>query len=214
MANELYFLPILLQALQSSQPKESLLQAFQRIQTLGQHPEYREGFRQFQQFMNEVKKSASGNAKSKPSNDSIHIDELAFDSDDRKELELWLAEMEDIPELPSGFEIGLEKNGRSFKNACLSKSQRCVSIGNLQPGLYTLKLTTGWALWEGELTAEDLLWTAAFPGQALALAADTEAKPGDPSREFLLLEGEIVIKIFPGIESGSMEISWQELEKS
>ena len=57
MSNDLYFLPIIADALRQAEPKEALRAAFEEIKALGQHPQYEQGFLQFQRFMAEVKKN-------------------------------------------------------------------------------------------------------------------------------------------------------------
>ncbi len=80
------------------------------------------------------------------------------------------------------------------------------TIDNLQPGFYALSFDTGRVIWEGELTKNDLLWTLAFPGQDLPLAADTGEEAIQPSRQFHLLQGEIVLNVYPGLESGRIKL--------
>ena len=47
----LYFIPIIDRALSSDQPAEALKKAFEEIRELGKEPKYKEGFRQFQDFI-------------------------------------------------------------------------------------------------------------------------------------------------------------------
>jgi len=80
-------------------------------------------------------------------------------------------------------------------------------IQGLMPGNYTLKTNSDWLLWQGDLSQSDLLWTCAFPEQDLPLAADTdEADEVLPGKEIELLDGELKLSIYPGLESGVMKI--------
>ncbi|MCK5679449.1 hypothetical protein KAI46_01405 [bacterium] len=80
-------------------------------------------------------------------------------------------------------------------------------LRKLKPGYYTLQTSSGWLLWEEYLSSEELIWTYAFPEQDLPLAADTDdADEVLPSKEIELLDGEIQLLIYPGLESGVMKI--------
>ena len=54
MANELYFVPILQEALQDPEPGPALGRALDTIQRLGAQVDYRSGFENFRQFIQEV----------------------------------------------------------------------------------------------------------------------------------------------------------------
>ena len=76
----------------------------------------------------------------------------------------------------------------------------------LTPGNYTVKFSTGRIVWEGTLTAKDVLWVRAFPSQELKVAADSGGAQRQYSRREVLLAGEIEIFIYPGVESGDLGI--------
>ncbi len=80
------------------------------------------------------------------------------------------------------------------------------SIVSISPGDYSLMLDTGRLIWEGSLTNRDLIWSEAFPGKPLDLAADTGATQLQPTRQESLLGGELILRVFPGLESGRLEI--------
>ena len=80
-------------------------------------------------------------------------------------------------------------------------------IKDIRPGDYNFSLGSGRLLWEVTLEDKDLHLTSASPGTNLPLAADTgEKRQPTASREMSVLGGEIVIRIFPGLESGWIEI--------
>ena len=54
MSKNLYFIPIIEQALQGENLEEGLREAFARIIRIGREPGYRHAFVQFQRFMEEV----------------------------------------------------------------------------------------------------------------------------------------------------------------
>ncbi len=228
MSKYLYFIPIIFQALKQPNRKEALRQVFEKIEKLGQEQEYREGHRQFLWFMDEVvrQKEISENRPDLLGPEIIRelILELATgafegDQDERdaaiemlrsrpewfNEYERLIADFE-APIEQIRTKIIVEKDGRHFGEIALEQIPGSGSIGKIVPGEYEIKLETGWMLWEGDLTEEDLLWTKAFPGRALDLAADTGETKKRPSREESLLGGEIIVRVFPGIESGKIEI--------
>ena len=103
-------------------------------------------------------------------------------------------------------DILLERNGRPVPVPAMSRVRGRTSAAHLLPGYYRLRLGTGRLLWEGELTDRDLLWNAAFPGKALDLAADTGGAAREPTRRIDLLDGDMVLRVYPGLESGFLDI--------
>ncbi len=54
---DLFFMPLIANALQKPDPKKALQDAFEQIEELGRQPEYKQGFRQFQMFMTQIKRN-------------------------------------------------------------------------------------------------------------------------------------------------------------
>jgi hypothetical protein len=104
-------------------------------------------------------------------------------------------------------EIIIERNGERIASIPCERLPISKEIRNVKPGLYSLKLDTGRLIWEEELTEQELLWALAFPGEALDLAADTGAAVERATREIKLLNGKLVIRVFPEIESGRLELT-------
>jgi hypothetical protein len=109
----------------------------------------------------------------------------------REEVEASLA-----PEAP--IEVEVWKEGRPLGSFPITASP--VVIREVTEGRYSVRLSTGRLLWEGELTREDVLWTRAFPGKELPMAAETEPVDRKPTRTIPLLDGELVMHVFPGLE--------------
>ena len=86
----------------------------------------------------------------------------------------------------------------------------CRHVENVIPGKYTVKLDIGMTVWEGELTARNLLWSEAFREKDLQVAAQTMDLHQQPRKEIVLLDGALSIRVFAGIESGSIEIELYE----
>ena len=102
--------------------------------------------------------------------------------------------------------IQLICNDRMVDEMTFSERRKTNSIGGIVPGIYQIKLITGRVIWEGELTSKELIWSAAFPEQRLELAAETVDAEKTPTREIMVWDGEIMVRIYAGIESGSIEV--------
>lgn len=227
MSNDLYFIPIIGKALDAPEKESALAEAFMAIERLGQEVKYQESFKQFQWFMNAVAEQAVGQDVQPQLSDVMEsvIVELAagsFDDSQEKEVAMTLVnsqpewreqykalcvELEEPCNGPYPIEMSLEKQGNVLQTVSFEAMPAVASIGNIAPGNYTFRLSTGCALWEGELTENDLVWSRAFPGRALDLAADTGETQQEASREISLLDGEVVFLIYPGIENGRMKIA-------
>ena len=229
MNDDLYFLPLIADALEQPDPKEALKEAFENIKNLGRQSKFKQGFSQFQRFMNEVK----SNWEKQPQTSEGMADKLARDlshqlaagllEDDEKEAKSamdlialrpdWKQEFEKLLAETAGFEapdsapeLIAEKEGERIGSIRFKNQPASKTIRNLKPGLYTIKLDTGRILWQDRLTENDLLWFYAFPEQDLDLAADTGEAMPRTTLEIRLLAGEVIIRVFPEIESGRLEL--------
>jgi hypothetical protein len=226
MSNDLYFLPIIADALRQAEPKEALKAAFEEIKALGQRPQYEQGFLQFQRFMAEVKKNWERPFQ-KPEDYAIDVIRwlalqavggLLKEDEAKAVLDLigldsrWKGEFEKLcqetseSEMPRIPEIIIERNGEHIASISCECLPITKEIGDVKPGQYAVRLDTGRLIWEGELTEQELLWASAFPGQNLDLAADTGEAIRRTTREITLLNGELIIRVFPEVESGCLEL--------
>jgi hypothetical protein len=229
MSKDLYFLAIIADALRRPEPKSALRPAIEEIKTLGQRPEYQRGFLQFQRFMAEVKKNSEKLSKGPADTVPEEIRYLSLQvasgllEESPKETQAtildlirseprWQEEFDKIcretakskmpPRIP---EIIIEKN-RETIGLIPCEHPIIKEFRNVTPALYTARMDMGRIIWQGELTEKDLIWSAAFPGQALELAADTGEPTARMSREIILFDGEVVIRVFPGAENGRLEL--------
>lgn len=229
MTKDLYFLSIIAEALKQPEPKAALRAAIEEIKTLGQRPEYKQGFLQFQRFMAEVKGN-SEKLSQKPVDivsDEIRYLLLQVASDlleeDPKEAQAildlvglqprWQEEFENLrretskSKMPLMFpEIIIERNGEHIGSTPRERPPVTKEIRNVKPGNFAARLDTGRVIWEEELTERELIWAAAFPERALDLAADTGDATARKTREITLLNGELTIRVFPGTDSGRLEL--------
>jgi hypothetical protein len=108
--------------------------------------------------------------------------------------------------LSGQMKIIVTKNGDAIGSIPAQPSLFAQNIKNVTPGYYEVRLNTGRVLWQADLREEDLLWSAAFPEEALDLAADTGESFRRITKEFTILGGEITIRVYPEIESGRIEV--------
>ena len=228
MDNDLYFIPIIARALQQKGTEESLKQAFDEIESLGQRPDYWQGYQQFRQFMVAV----NGHVKENES-DLLEVNtvralmtELAtgtFEgSDEEKQMALgivqsrpqWrdeydtlVAEIERLRKTPEGIGILVSRENELLESLTFTKIGDCKTIDNIIPGSYNIAFATGRVIWQDQLDKRDLVWTEAYPGQALRLSADTGQPEGEPTQQSSFFDGEIVLRVFAGLESGRIEIT-------
>lgn len=229
MTKDLFFLSIIADALRKPEPKAALKAAIEEIKILGSRPEYEQGFLQFQRFMAEVKRSwenhsqqlediASGEIRclslqvagdlleGDPNEAQAVLDLIGSQprwQEEFKKLCTETAKSKVARRIP---EIIVERNGERLDSTPCERLPITKEIRNVKPGHFTIKLDTGRAIWEEELTEQELIWAAAFPGQDLDLAADTGEAAAGTTREITLLNGELIIRVFPETESGRLEI--------
>ena len=228
MNNDLYFIEIISNALGSKDTESSLKQAFEQIKSLGAKPGYEQGFEQFQQFMDIVNTHTK-----KKETDTLNADliseliiDLATDgfegSDEdknkalriiksnpvwRKEYDQLVSDMEQLNRRPAGIEVIVSRNDKPFESITFTEIPGSKTIDRITAGIYNITFASGRAIWKGELTEQAIVWARAYPGRAFDLAADTTGKKPEPTKEIRLFDGEVIIQVFPSIESGSMTIT-------
>jgi hypothetical protein len=183
MRDDLFFLPILEKALHQEDVTAALRDAFGRIQALGQEPRYQRGYRQFARFM-----QAASTANPQESAEQL--------------LRHFCCEFE----RPHLLEIVVERDDKPVARCSFETVSGKRVVSGIKPGSHRVSLDTGRVLWEDLLTAKQLIWTEAFPGKPLKMAADTGEDKADSTKRVTLLNGSIVLRIFPGIECGTLEI--------
>jgi len=220
MAENLFFISIIARALQGPDVETALRNAFLEIKRMGTKKQYAEGFRNFELFMQEVYNRHYITA-------TDHIRELIarlgtgmFEGTLQEKESLlniinshpqWKVEHEAFcrmkahEDLTQDFPVIAVLNEKGLvREITFMKVSGCESIDNIVPGNYKLKLVnTGWIIWEGQLTAEELISSEAHKGENLPLAAGA-AKPTnkiDP-----LDNGDLVLRTYAGTESGRIEI--------
>jgi hypothetical protein len=226
-SKKLYFIPIIAQALSSVDPKQAMEEAFSEIRELGIQAEYEEGFRQFLKFVEVAVKPSAKDSKERVQlvkNAIYHlIYDLAtdtFDGDEEQKDALvnafrsipeWKAEYESIkkeaqafraPETP--MKVELLKGNQIIGSSVLSA--KTTFIVSIRPGRYTIRLSNGRVLWEGVISPKDVIWAFAYPDKDLPMAAETEPSQTEPTKTLNLLNGELIIQVYAGLESGEIRL--------
>jgi len=186
MNEYLFFIPIIQNALEQKAPGQSLRDAFETIHRMGQESRYAKGYQQFVRFMEDVQKSQPM--------------EIAKQLLDRF--------VEDFSR-PLSTELVVEKDQKTFATIAIEQSGGKRIIESIFPGHYQIRLDTGLVIWERYLNEQELLWASAFPTKTLKMAADTGEPGSEPTCEFSLMDGALMLRVFAGIESGLLEVQWK-----
>lgn len=221
MSDNLYFIPIIARALQEPDIEEALTKAFQRIKQMGVEGHYAEGFRNFELFMQEVYNRHQITA-------TDHIRELIarlgtgmFEGSVQEKESLlniinshpeWKAEYEAFcrreahDDLTQDFPvIAVLSEKVLVREITFTKVPSCESVGDILPGKYVIKLAnTGWTIWEGHLTAKELLIVPG--GQNLQMVAESKDAQIPPTGRKVLLDGDLILRTYAGTKSGRIKI--------
>ena len=180
MEKDLYFIPVLSRALEKPDSSEALGEAFKEIERLGRLEPHRQGYVHFLEFMKEVQRK---------------VPQASMEG-----LSRLLAEFKPT----KGLKLVVKLEGKPIGSMPLSGEP--TSLDGILPGNYSFELDTGRLLWEGPLSSQEILWFEAFSDEDLKLAAETEAAARKPTRQIELLDGEVTVKVFPGISAGRLEV--------
>jgi len=215
MSNDLYFIPLLIKALESADIVEGLRRAIRAIIVLGQDERFRNGYGQFMVFMDAILAAQGHDVDQTETTITGGVDGMAALFGELAALpeldEIWDSIQKDLRLIPDAdicVTFLLRRNDESPKWLQLSKEEPKGFFRGVLPGAYELSLSSGRVAWEAKLTKQDIFLAYAFAEEPLQLAADTEIVREKPTRRAVLLNGEVVISVFAGPESGRMEIEW------
>lgn len=225
MKTEIYFIPILARALESPARRAALIDAFREIARLGQRPDHADGFAQFQEFLR------SGTVGQAPALSvmlfGLVAELLAAEPESASsEFAGAVAMLRRVPRWNAMFEqavrelrpddstaqtLSLVVHSRGHLAGTWAIGAAGAVIGGILPGELIVLLATGRVLLETMLTPDDVLWSRAYPGEPLLLAATTAPTRETPTREILLLDGALQLRVFPALEHGRIEIQRLDL---
>ena len=189
MRDDLYFVAILAQALQGREVGRAVRRAIRRIEAMGSDDRYRRGYRQFLQFM-----AWADSARHR------RVDDVSTlgtpQGAGRRGSVVILVEREEqvLAALPS------------------DRTEAPWIAEGITPGRYRLVTDTGWVFWEGEISARDVLWVEAYGRRAIEMAADTGQAARRPTREIDIANAALTVRVYAGIETGTLEIDAAPLE--
>lgn len=103
--------------------------------------------------------------------------------------------------------IIVERNGETWRDVLLLRTGDVQTVGDVEPGAYAIRLSTGRVLWEGDLAAEHLLWEQAFPEQDLPMAADTGGSSEHWTVRANLVEDKLILSVAAGLNAGRMTLT-------
>ena len=220
MSQNLYFIPLITGALQEPDIEKALREAFCKIKRLGTEKRYAEGLSNFRIFMDSayrhhqmtaidgalelIAQLATGTFGGSLQEKRAFLDFIRSHPDLKTRYEA-IRRVEEDEDFTRGFPvIGVLSDRGYDATKEFKKVPDCESFERILPGNYTIRLAnTGWIIWEGELTAQKLIWHEAHTGENLPLAAGE----GQPTDEIdLLNNGQVILRTYAGIESGRIEI--------
>ena len=223
MTDSLYFLGMLVEALEQRGAERSLPTVFAKIQEMGSQEPYHQGLRNFECFVDVA--YAYAEERDLDAARQVVV-QLVTDAFEQKEQQVaWLQAIESHPVWKQEYEqlcaehegllssheppvIGVLGPEGAVGEMILAQIPGQACLKGILPGLYTLKLlNTCLVLWQGQLRAQDLTWRASYGTRALEVAAQTAGSRGRPtSRHILGHDKKMVLRTFAGLESGTIEI--------
>jgi hypothetical protein len=182
---ELYFIPVLQNALKSADPESALREAFCKISQLGKDNRYKQGFENFKIFTNEACSRRALCEKNM-------VEDLSGCSQS----------------ISLSCELIIFRDDILICTVSLDES-KTQSIRGIVQGTYTVKLSTGRVIWRGYLSQEDLIIRKSPGSQSMKLAADSDDLKTEPARVVTLLSGQMALKFFKGFDSGVIQIEME-----
>lgn len=183
MIRELYFVPMIAEALRRPDRRLALQEVFRTIEERGDDQSFRVGHEQFQQFMAH---SIAHRRRVSPN---------ALDADTASTLTEGVS-----------CELWLDRDEQRVAEFNADRVPFKKMIGQMLPGRFRLQTCTGWTLWETRLSPRELIWTEAYPGEHLPLAAQSESHFIAATLDTSALSGALRIRVYPGLESGALEV--------
>ena len=223
MVHDVFFIPILLDALQGRDPLQAIQEAFRTIEAMGKKAKFRKGWAQFCDFMGKVKRELAALASCDDDADTgfldlleavlsspRHVEQLdrglVHRPDLRIRLDLLRRVVTAFAPLDSPVDVVLHREELELVRARLVSPGESTVIPGLVPGAYRVTFSTGRLLWEGRLEEADLLIRKSSRPEPLRLAAEGVGDKSHSSRVIACHAGGIVLRTFPGLESGSLEV--------
>lgn len=179
-----------MEALEAENPRRVLLEAIERIRDLGSSPEYQEGYENFLIFAKAVEEALAMDP------------EVAESAKYRKVIWREMAQFTEKVALA----VEVFKDSQLLGNMGCSAGAEPVPLKRITPGRYEIFLSNGRLLWSGQLKDENLRWSLAHPDTEYPAAAMTDPMKAEATISEFLVGGSLILEVFPGIESGTLQI--------
>jgi len=216
--NSLYFIPILIKAFESENAIDAMNDALQKIRSMGEHAEFKEGYEQFEQFINigiekETKDSTVVVDKILL---GIATHSIKLSSEEYSEL---IHIIKGNPELNQKYKNILKRHGADppieieiykenilLDSSMIQLEDKELTFTKIEPGNYFIQLSNGRLLWEGEITAKDIILDVERSESEYSLAAETDEADVKSTRIIELIKDEVKLEVYAGLEFGKFKI--------
>ena len=223
MNDDLFFIPILAEAIKEPDPTAALERAFETIRKMAATPRYSNGRRQWHRFIEAATAGAGESERLAVGEAAIWMAiaglcgegaEAGVVSTEPHRGQRRARGSADLSIMRKLRGIGrrrgfpllmIQCDGRLVASRCLGPVDY-TPISGVRPGSYTLTLDTGRLLWSGDITDADLIWDCAFPGRPLVMAADSTPSPVTTTRTIPLTVAPVALVVLPGVEAGSLRL--------
>lgn len=234
MSKELYFIPIIANALLSQTPDSALQDAFLQIQEMGKELEYVLGYENFLQLQEEAAKAADEvdiseqmvladsilegmmaalNAGSFKEDSDMHdtlLDIIRSRLEWQQRYEEFLERTSEGTLYKNCAKVSLHRDSEFLSSIQIPLASGKVFFDGISPGFYSLSLDTGLEIWSGQLGEEHLVWNCAHPEQPLEIAADTDKdSKATPTLVTDMLDNSAQLSVYAGLESGTINIKFR-----
>lgn len=227
-SNNLQFIRTLMEAWDAPDRHEALSQALQQLRIPSAATSYKEHYTKFARFVDEIETQLQADPGILKSHFLDLIEDLlvpilsdTWEGSERdrdailalcqthpmlsqrlNQLRIELEPALEVPELA----LRLRRGDHIVAEVMVSGLPRGVSIPDITPGSYSIETSTGRIIWNGDIAAEHVLWTEAYPERDLQMAAQTDESEGEPTLAVSLLNGELGLQLYAGLESGTLHL--------
>ena len=106
-------------------------------------------------------------------------------------------------------EIEIFNDGIKIYSELIDEDISELTIKGITPGDYSLSLSNGRLLWNGNIARNEVVWEDAFPEENYPMAADTGEGDISPTKAEEIIHGELKMLIYAGLESGRMLLKFK-----
>jgi hypothetical protein len=200
----LSFFAVLIPAIPGPHATTKLGAAFTIIETWAGEIEHSQAYQNFLRFMAASRAAAEAAGAITPSGPSMP----KVGADAGAANDSGLAPFSDAG-VSEGGSLRLFRNGEPCCTLVTSRQTTVHTFRRAKSGHYALVDSTNHPVWEADLGPEHLRWRDAFPNAPLPMAAATSPVAGSSSVSLMLeLPGiNVQVRIFPGLESGRIEMT-------